>query len=333
MNTLRQISRLPAARIAAAIVLSLLVHAALLLGPNLVELAPIAPPLPPLMAKLEPLPTPTPKKVHKKAHRAPEPAPSPPEPAAPAEKAATDQAADAEAAQPAEPEPPAEAPAEPARPAHPLPRHAQLTFIAYKGVGFSIGEARHRLDIDENGRYTLQVGMNTTGIASLFKTFEMNQQSIGTVDARGLHPEQFSEVRITAKGRQTLSAAFGWQDRQLTFSSGNAVPLPEQAQDMLSFLYQFSQLPLDQAELSVHVSNGKKLESYRVEIGAEEQIDTRLGKLRALPIRKLHAPGEEGLEIWLGLEYRLLPVQVRQIDRNGEIAGQMVVSEIRVSEE
>jgi hypothetical protein len=196
-----------------------------------------------------------------------------------------------------------------------------------------VGEARHRLEINDDHRYTLQVGMNTTGIASIFKTFELSQQSSGTVSATGLRPQEFTENKLTSKGKQALSAQFDWQARQLSFSNGTQSALPEQAQDILSFLYQFSQLPLDQATLAMHVSNGKKLENYQLAVGEEEEIQTRLGKLRALALRKIHAPGEEGLEIWLGLEYRLLPVQIRQIDRNGEIAGQMVISEIRVSEE
>ena len=331
----------PTGRIALAIALSLLAHAVLVFGPNLIKLAPLETPLPPLMAKLEPLPAIKPAvkpvaKPHKakkpKPHPLPKPA-LPPEPNLPAEPAASV----TESALPVAetPTPVAEKPAEPvpvAAPAHPLPKHAQMTFLAYKGTRFQIGEARHRLEIGDDHSYTLQVGINTTGLASLFKTFEMNQQSRGTVGAQGLQPDEFSENRLTAKGKQELTAHFDWTNKQLEFSSGNHTPLPEQTQDMLSFLYQFSQMPLDQATLDMHVSNGRKLESYQFETGAAEDIQTRLGKLHVLPLRKIHAPGEEGLEIWLGLEYRLLPVKVRQIDRNGEIAGELVISEIRVSE-
>jgi hypothetical protein len=214
-----------------------------------------------------------------------------------------------------------------------LPRHAQLTFIAYMGTNFPVGEVRHRLDVNDDKSYTLQVGMNTTGVARIFKTFELNQQSTGTITAGGIRPDRFIENKLTSKGKQILSADFDWQNRQLNFSSGNSSPLPDQAQDILSFLYQFSQMPLDQARLPMRVSNGKKLESYELEVGAEEEIQTRLGLLRVLPLRKINAPGEEGLEIWLGLEYRLLPVQIRSIDKNGKIAGQMVISDIRVSDE
>ncbi len=332
VTSLLQVNR-PAGRIALAIVLSLLIHAVLLFGPKLIELDPVEIPLPPLTAQLEilpavkPAPKPQPRTPARHASPATQATSRPEAPLVTGETMPPTeevlQAAMIEEAQPVVED----------KPAHPLPKQAQLTFIAYKGTDFVVGEARHRLEISDDNNYTLQVSMNTTGIASLFKTFEMSQQSSGTVSALGLHPDQFSENRITAKGKQALTAQFDWENRKLEFSNGNNSALPEQAQDILSFLYQLSQLPLDQATLTMHVSNGKKLESYQLAIGEEQQIQTRLGKIRALPLRKIHAPDEEGLEIWLGLEYRLLPVKVRQIERNGAIAGEMVISDIRVSED
>ncbi|MDO8208456.1 MAG: DUF3108 domain-containing protein [Gallionella sp.] len=325
----------PAVRIALAAALSLLIHAALLFGPNLIELQPVEALLPPLTARLEPLPAvkPAPKpKPHVPTKRKtvlppapmaavttslPDTSPAPQEVAPPVEEVQAPQAAVTEEAQPA----------------HPLPKHAQLNFTIYKGTDFPVGQARHRLKINDDNSYILQVGINTTGLASLFKTFAMDQQSSGTTSAAGLQPDEFSEGRISDKGEQTLSARFDWQNKQLDFSNGNHAVLPEHAQDVLSFLYQLSQLPLDQATVSMYISNGKKLDKYELAVGEEEYILTRTGKMRALPLRRVRQPGEEGLEIWLGLEYRLLPVQIRSINRNGEIAGQMTISEIRVSEE
>ena len=344
-------SNQPAGRVALAIGISLLLHVILLFGPKLIMPAPVEVPLPPLTARLEPLPAlkPAPKPVHKPKLRIHE------KPVIPHEikttktipaVAATDvepqtetSSAESVAAQsaPVQTPPvaiPAEIPAAPVeKPAHPLPRHAELTFIVYKGADLPIGEVRHRLDISDDKHYTLQVSINTTGLARLFKTFVMSQQSTGTITASGIRPDKFSETKLTSKGKEALSADFDWQNKQLNFSSGNSSALPEQAQDILSFLYQFSQMSLDQTTLSLHVSNGKKLEDYQVEVGPEENVQTRMGLVRALPLRKIHAPGEEGLEIWLGLEYRLLPVKIRQIDRQGRNAGELVVSDIRVSDE
>lgn len=326
--------RTPAGRIALAIAASALVHAIVLLAP-LVKLPPVETPLPPLTARLEPLPqiTAKPAPPRKPKPRPAQPAPEKAPSLEPAENIPAEALTiDAEPRQPAADEQAGKV-TEEIRPAHPLPKHAQLIFVAYKGTDLPIGEARHRLDIGDDKSYTLRVGMNTTGLASLFKTFESDQQSSGILTAQGLRPGKFSETKNSSKGKEALEAKFAWEEKVLSFSNGNSMPLPEHTQDIISFLYQLSQLPLDKGTLPIYISNGKKLERYELAVGEEEMIQTRLGRLHALPLRKIHAQGEEGLDVWLGLEYRLLPVKIRMIDRSGQIAGELVVSEIRVADE
>ncbi|MFH0935215.1 MAG: DUF3108 domain-containing protein, partial [Pseudomonadota bacterium] len=96
--------------------------------------------------------------------------------------------------------------------------------------------------------------------------------------------------------------------------------------------YQFP--PLQGTEIgSVSVSNGKKIENFEFEIDTDEKVDTPLGELLAVRLRKLHPPGKEGLEIWLAREYRLFPIKLRYFEKNGAISGEAVITDIRVSEE
>lgn len=330
------------ARITLAIVVSLLIHALLLFTPML-QLPPSEVPLPPLMAKLEPLPKVAipskPAPVKSKPVAKPKSVPPPiVDEIVPVESDVL--AGDSSSVDigdlgnlPVEAPSAEEVPVQPAQASHPLPKHAQLTFIAYKGMDFAVGEAHHRLEINDTHNYTLKISMNTTGLASVFKTFELSQESTGMLTPQGLKPTRYSEAKNTGKGEEALEANFDWETKVLSFSNGNTATLHERTQDIVSFMYQLSQLSLEQGTLPMQISNGKKLERYELVVGAEETLQTRLGAVRALPLRKVHAAGEEGLEIWLGLEYRLLPVKIRQIDRHGEIAGQMVISEIRVSED
>ena len=329
-----------AARISLAIALSLLLHAVAIFAP-LVELPKTEAPLPPLTARLEPLPKIAPAPPKKLKPRRTEtkppdmPTQSTPTKEMPAPSVEEEAPQIDDEPQPAVDDMPVEEPALDEAQARPvLPRRAQLTFAAYQGEGgLKLGEATHRLEI-EQGQYVLETVTQTTGLASIFKTYLLTQSSRGLADAQGLRPLAYSEEKALSGGKQGLSAAFDWDGRKVHFSHGGEAALPEQGQDIISFLYQLSQLPLSNREtLPMYISNGKKLEYYELEIGAEEEIRTPLGKLRALPLRKIHGPGEEGLDVWLGLEYRLLPVKVRQIDRNGKTAGEMVISEILVSDE
>jgi len=323
------------ARISLAISLSLLLHAVAMFAP-LVELPKTEAPLPPLTARLEPLPKIAPLPAPPKRPK-PQRTETPRQPVhASAQEQRSAEAREEEPQIDPEPQPPAqETPAEeiPAQPAHPLPRHAQLTFAAYQGEGgMQLGEAVYRLDI-EQGQYVLETVTQTTGVASIFKSYLLTQTSRGQVDAQGLQPLSYSEEKKLSSGKQSLSAEFDSAGHKLHFSHGGETSLPERGQDILSFLYQLSQQPLDKGVVPMYISNGKKLEYYELAVGEEELIQSPVGKIRALPLRKIHGPGEEGLDIWLGLEYRLLPIKVRQIGRDGKTAGEMVISEILVSDE
>ncbi|HZW26246.1 MAG TPA: DUF3108 domain-containing protein [Gallionella sp.] len=327
MNLLPQTAT---ARISLAIGLSFLLHSVVMFSP-LIELPRTEVPLPPLTARLEPLP-----KIAIKPGK-PKPSPKSTETRPRPSDASTQEEQVAEAVQEApqiDAKPPAEeTPPEVPSPHPLLPRRAQLTFNAYQGEGgLQIGTATHRLDI-EQGHYILKTVTQTTGIASLFKSYLLTQTSRGEADAQGLRPLVYREDKKLSGGTQNLSAEFDWTGRKLRFSHGGEAALPEHGQDIVSFLYQLSQLPLDKSVVPLSISNGKKLERYELEVGEEEYLQTHLGNLRALPLRKIHGAGEEGLDIWLGLEYRLLPVKIRQIDRNGKTAGEMVISEILVSDE
>jgi hypothetical protein len=342
-------------RIAITLAVSLLIHLVLLFVPW-VQLPPVEEPeLPPLTAKLVALPKAVPAKPPAPHPKKPKPKPAKPKPVKPAPIApiipieeavsdviaassveaasSVDAASSVVAASAVEPAPIIASAVEAPPVGHPaLPKHAQLRFIVYKGKDFQVGEAKHRFEISDDQHYTIKVGMSTTGIVSLFKIYDSEQISSGTIDAQGLRPDSFTENKRTGKGKESFGVQFDWANKTLNFSAGNQVALPEHTQDLLSSLYQVSQLALEKGTISVPYTNGRKLEYIQFEVGEEVELSTRLGILRALPLRKVHAAGEEGLEIWLGLEYRLLPIKFTQLDRTGQVAGEMVIAEIRVKD-
>jgi hypothetical protein len=334
-----------AARIALAIALSVLIHMVLLFTP-MIELAPAEVPLPPLQAKLEPLPKIAPAQPKPKPKLKPA-VPKPPAPIAPV-------APDSEIAttQPPTAEPPAVEPeavktvasevpavpveaantAEEIKPAHPLPKKAQLTFAVYKGSDFRVGEAR-LIYQSKDQHYTLKVEANTTGVASLFKKYDVAWNSSGSLTPNGLHPDQYIDSRTSGSNQAVRTATFNWAEKTLAFSSGNSTALPDGSQDRVSFMLQMSQANWNDNYIALNITDGSKLDHYEIDIGAAETIDTHLGKIHAIPFRKRHAPHESYLDIWLGEEYRLLPVKIRQTAPDGSIEFEMVVTDIRVAEE
>lgn len=335
----------PSRRIAFAIGISLLLHGLLLWGPN-IELPHSKPSLPPLAAKLEALPgAPATPKPKRKARLAPKPEPIAQPIAQPVvepiaepvveqmtQPALAEDVSPAASAVAASAPPAAETITQPEsasaveRPA--LPHRAQLTFDVYNGTSdFKIGEVTHTLEID-GGHYVLHSATSTVGLASLIKTFNLTQYSSGSYARQGLQPEQFFEERAERLSTQRNTVEFDHAAQRARFSRSGEAVLPPDTQDILSILYQFPPLA-NTGTVAIFVSNSRKIERYEFDITANENIRTAMGELRTVHLRKMHQPDEEGLEIWLAQEYRLLPVKLRIIDRNGEISGESVITGIR----
>lgn len=305
----------PARRISFAIVLSVIVHAAVLWLPYLQrphdEIR-----LPPLSVRLEHLPKATAVQPTAK-----------PEPLTNASK--TDNSLLAK--------PAANAVAtmkemEKSAATHQFPKHVQITFDIYRGESFfKAGELFHQLDIHLD-EYTLKATKRIAGPASLQGKDQSTQASHGKINAQGLRPDIFEEKKIVSQGEHGSKATFDWDTQKLHLSHGDGAELPDDTQDILSFMYQLSKLPMNREVIPLSISDGEELKKYQIEIVGEEDIDTPMGKLSALHLREMHPQEDAYFEIWLGLEYRLLPVKFRQIDGSGTIIEEFVISDIRASE-
>lgn len=312
--------RTPGGRIALAIVLSLFIHAAILWLPY-INLPQPDVQLPPLSVRLEPLPQPV-KLLAKNKGRA--------MPAASKVVTSPEEGKSADSANESI------APMKKTRQstaAQPFPKHLQLAFSVYNGSGGLItGEVHQQLDV-RGDRYNLESIRQSAGLASLHNSNRIIQNSRGKITETGLQPDIFEEQLITRKDRQSMRVTFDHAAGKLLYSNGSITALPENAQDALSFLYQLAKLPMGVESFALPVSDDKQLHQYQIEIGTKEDIDTPMGKLRTLRLRQIHNAGEAYFEIWLGLEYRLLPVKFSRIDSSGAVTEEFVISSIHAADE
>jgi hypothetical protein len=250
------------------------------------------------------------------------------------------EAGDAEEAapQPEAPEPQRLAMAAPARVAavHSLPRRGRITYNLYYGSerGF-IGRAEQTWEVN-NDDYILASDAETGGLLDLLRPQRLHSISRGKVTPDGLRPESFLTSR-TRRGRTDASRArFNWDSGSLTYGDAReskTAPLQPGTQDLMSFIFQFVLVPPQPGRYQLPITTGTRFEVYGFEIRAEEPLETPIGTVRALPIRQLSRAGDEGIELWLAAEYRYLPVRIRHFDRDGNLSGEQIVNEIRISEE
>ncbi|MGC2166282.1 MAG: DUF3108 domain-containing protein [Gallionella sp.] len=302
-------------RLVLAFLVSIFIHLVVLFTP-VDERLPVELPLPPLTARLQPLPQPADITQAETSTADPVTTSKQSAPAAVKESTLTPLAKSDVATDPS-----------------PLPKHIQLVYAVYSGSDFlKSGEIRNYLDIDQD-RYAARSVRNNTGVAGLLKRNRTILTSRGQIVKSGLQPNSFeSDDSVAGKKRNRL-ALFDQAARTLRLFDGSETPFPAEAQDILSFLYQLSQISMHGELFSLPISNGEQLETYRIEIGRGEELDTPMGSLRGLQLRQIHAHNEAHFEIWLGQEYRLLPVKFVRFDDLGNATESWVITDIRASDD
>jgi hypothetical protein len=217
-----------------------------------------------------------------------------------------------------------------------LPKKGRIAYALYYGADkFVVGRTVQSWEI-RGDTYRIGSVSETTGLIDVFRSEKRTYLSEGRVTVAGLQPDSFLMSRSRRGETQVARARFDWAAGSVTIGrvpERHAVALTDGAQDLISFMYQFSLHPPRTGRITLPLTTGARFEKFEIDVLPEEIIQTPLGPLRALPVKQVRRPGSETIEVWLATEMRYLPVRIRFINREGEPAGEQLVSEIRISEE
>lgn len=195
-----------------------------------------------------------------------------------------------------------------------LPDRFQIQYKVVKGInGFTLGRATY-IWIAKDGQYTLTSITGGSGLFALFQPGKLVQISRGRITAAGLAPDDFWIQRGRATPDKSTAAHFDYVGHNVTITRDDrafSVPMQDDAQDLLSAIFQLAVRAPFSGELVMHVTSGKSLKPFHAHIVGEERIDTPLGSLRTLHLVRPAEDGEDAMEVWLAEDYNEAPVKIR----------------------
>ena len=209
------------------------------------------------------------------------------------------------------------------------PKAGRITFALHMGEKrFQMGKSVHEWRISEDNHYEISATTEPTGVAAIpwFKPDVLIWNTRGKITERGLQPDSFAEKKLV---RGTVAQAdFDWVNKTVALS-GNSVPLPDRAIDVLTLFYQLG-YPGATEGGALPVTNGKKMHQYQFEFVGVEQLPLPFGMTwRTFHIRARYGENEV-TEVWTAPEQFGLPVQVRVVDRKG-VVYYLLATEILVA--
>lgn len=190
-----------------------------------------------------------------------------------------------------------------------------IRFAIFKeSLAMQIGRAEHRWEFFEDGRYRLSGVTETTGLAALFRSVRMENESEGRMVAGGLQPERFRSRKNGQDNKE--NADFEWSTATVQLArDGSVREIAPGTQDILSLNYQLAYLGKLAEGSTIGVVTGKKYERYNLDSLGEEEIEVPAGRFRTLHLR---AMTDSTTEIWIALDRERLPVKIRFTDKKGE---------------
>ncbi len=199
--------------------------------------------------------------------------------------------------------------------------------VRTKVDGSAEGSAKITYNLIDGNHYQLKWLTEGRGFAALLFP-DLLQVSEGFLIKTGLQPVNYL-YQFGNKTEKTRTANFDWLNKKVTMQTSKGTKtedLPEGAQDLLSFMYQFMHVvPLQHMQLPI--VNGKKLRIYDYSFEGEELINSTLGEIKTLHILHSGIDSDEKTELWLAIDYQYLPVKIRKIEKNGDVV-EMVATRI-----
>lgn len=207
-----------------------------------------------------------------------------------------------------------------------FPQALELEYSVLEAGGQTVlGWMVYRFERDGE-HYRIRTVIDAIGVASFFIKGRYLQRSEGRLTAGGFQPETFMVRR--GRRERVERAHFDWQALRATLTDekgSREVVLQAGAQDQLSALHQIAFLMESGAPPALQVTNGRHIETARIEVAGRETVTTELGPMETVHVRS-DLGGGVVVQLWLAPDFGYLPARLRLRDKRGREAEQVLAS-------
>lgn len=200
------------------------------------------------------------------------------------------------------------------------------------GSGFSIGDAVMTLTTTGPNQYQMSSEVRPNGLAALLVSGQIDEKANGEIRDGTVRPARYERRVETPKKKQTIQLRFDWSANQILARDDReqaTLPLSPGVVDPLSLnLRVMWDLQRGRVPEQYPLADDTELKTYQIKNEGEENLDTPLGKLRAVRISQ-SKPGKTRITtFWFAPDLHYLPVRVAQ-EKNGK---ELLRMEIRAVE-
>ena len=184
--------------------------------------------------------------------------------------------------------------------------------------GIKIARTQRTFAHQQDGTLIYRSETKVAGIAAIFRNDRIIEQSIWQyIDGRAV-PHQYLYEHTGSSKERNVTIDFDWDKNQITNSiNGSPWQMPA-AEGMLDkLLYQYSiMLDMQAGKSSLHytIADGGTEKIYRFEKLGEEVLETPLGNLKTIKMKRYRPDSDRESIFWSAPELGYLPVKLENTD-------------------
>ncbi len=189
--------------------------------------------------------------------------------------------------------------------------------------GTKVGETEWSLKPLTSDVFIYESRTVAAGIFGLLSDEEIVERSHWQLEQGLLQPLRYSYRRSGGENDRNVAVSFDWEKSQAeNTAKGHSwrMPVPAGTLDKLSYvLVLMRDLAAEKAELKYQIADGGRLKIYELRIEGEERIDTALGSMDTVIVRRLRNSGERETLLWCAKSLNYLPVMIEHREKDGTV--------------
>lgn len=181
--------------------------------------------------------------------------------------------------------------------------------------------------LERNSADTFSYRMDTRAKWGVFRSY-IHQQSAFTWKNGMLRPDRFRLTQQVSFYKRAESVDFDWETMRATGTKKRAdfkLEIQPGMQDKLTIYLLLARALCDgEKSIDAEVVSGPVLKPYRYRLQAMESLDTKLGRLSTIHLRRGGPNSEKQTDLWHAAEVHFLPVKLVYRNRDKVITMNLI---------
>lgn len=186
-------------------------------------------------------------------------------------------------------------------------------------LGASVGRTRWDAH-DEQGVRVFESNTEPTGLYALLRSETIHERSRLRIDGTTLIPLLYRYQRRGGKRARFVEVDFDWPRKRVrNTAKGQSweMSVPPGTLDKFSYLLALMRdLELGKTSLRYNVADGGHLKRYDIEIVGREMVETPLGTLEAVKVRRKNRKSRM-TTLWCATRLHHLPIKIEHREKDG----------------